>query len=108
MADNVIHVHTNDEFNNIINGSGSKLVVVDFSAKWCGPCRMIAPKYTELSNKYTDVVFVHVDVDELNSLPEGADVSGVPTFKYFKNAAKITQFSGANAEKIESNVVANR
>jgi len=104
---NVHHVKTVDEYNNLVNNSSSKLVVVDFSATWCGPCRMIAPKFAELSTKYADAVFIHVDVDELNALPDVADVSGVPTFKYFKNGNKITTFSGANAQKIEDTIKAN-
>lgn len=68
---------------------------------------MIAPKFAELSAKYSDVVFIHVDVDELNTLPDVADVSGVPTFKYFKSGNKIVSFSGANAAKIEETIKAN-
>lgn len=40
-------------------------VVANFSASWCGPCRMIAPLYAELSEKYPSLIFLTVDVDEL-------------------------------------------
>ncbi len=55
------------------------------SAEWCGPCKFIAPTFEEYSKEYTDVVFIHVDVDVLDDLPDGADVRGVPTFKFFKD-----------------------
>jgi thioredoxin 1 len=55
------------------------------SAEWCGPCKFIAPTFEEYSKEYTDVVFIHVDVDVLEDLPDGADVRGVPTFKFFKD-----------------------
>ncbi|KAG2545172.1 hypothetical protein PVAP13_9KG412929 [Panicum virgatum] len=45
--------------------SSGKLVVIDFSASWCGPCRFIEPAFKEMASRYTDVVFVKIDVDEL-------------------------------------------
>ncbi|RZC18475.1 Thioredoxin H-type isoform E [Glycine soja] len=43
----------------------SKIVIANFSATWCGPCKMIAPYYCELSEKYPSIMFLLVDVDEL-------------------------------------------
>ncbi|CAI9092746.1 OLC1v1028073C2 [Oldenlandia corymbosa var. corymbosa] len=43
----------------------SKLIVIDFTASWCGPCRYIEPAIYEFAAKYTDVEFVKIDVDEL-------------------------------------------
>jgi len=104
---NVIHVRSIAEYDTIKKNSGDKLVVVDFSAVWCGPCRMIAPKYAELSKLYEDVVFLHVDIDQLNSLPD-ANVSGVPTFKFFKKSGLVAEFSGANVAKLEQTVALHK
>lgn len=43
-------------------------MVIDFSASWCGPCRFIEPAFKSMASKFTDVVFVKIDVDELQVL----------------------------------------
>ena len=57
----------------------NKVVVVDFTAAWCGPCKMVAPKFEEFSKQYTGATFVKVDVDELQSVAEAAGIRAMPT-----------------------------
>jgi thioredoxin len=98
------HPKTNDEYENLKNTSG-KLVIVDFSAEWCGPCKMIAPTFEALSKEHTNVVFIHVDVDVLEDLPDGYDVRGVPTFKVFKDNKLLDTFSGADKDTLINTVI---
>lgn len=95
----VNHPHSNEEYNTI-KSVQNKLVVVDFSATWCGPCKRIAPRFEALSNQFTDVSFVHVDVDRFRDHDDVKSVSGVPHFKFFKNGQLLAQFSGANEQKL--------
>jgi thioredoxin 1 len=44
-------------------------MVIDFSASWCGPCRFIEPAFKEMASRFTDAVFVKIDVDELGVRP---------------------------------------
>ena len=68
--------------------NSDKTVFCDFWANWCGPCRMLAPVYEELSNKYADkAVFVKVDVDdeESESVAVKYGITSIPNVIAFKN-----------------------
>jgi thiol-disulfide isomerase/thioredoxin len=56
------------DFNSLLETSKSKLVVVDFSATWCGPCRFIHPIYEKMAAENPDVAFAEVDVDEVEDV----------------------------------------
>ncbi|KAM9081597.1 thioredoxin isoform 1-T1 [Megaptera novaeangliae] len=66
-------------FQEALNSAGEKLVVVDFSATWCGPCKMIKPFFHSLSEKYSNVVFLEVDVDDCQGTRARALVWEDPT-----------------------------
>lgn len=88
------------EYNELKAKSG--LVVVDFSASWCPPCKMIAPYFDELSLKHTDVTFIKLDIDHCKSYKDTRDVQSVPTFKFFKNNSLVEVISGANKASLTS------
>lgn len=56
----VVDIDSEAAFDKTISSAGSALVVVDYSTTWCGPCKVIAPKFDELSEKYPDSVFLKV------------------------------------------------
>ena len=56
----VVDIDSEAAFDKTISSAGSSLVVVDYSTTWCGPCKVIAPKFDEFSEKYTDAVFLKV------------------------------------------------
>ncbi|CAG5959817.1 unnamed protein product [Menidia menidia] len=66
----VREVENLEDFNKILKEAGEKLVVVDFTATWCGPCKQIGPKFEDLSKQpeNSNVVFLKVDVDEAEPL----------------------------------------
>jgi thioredoxin 1 len=93
------------DFDKTIKAAGSALVVIDYSTTWCGPCKVIAPKFDELSEKYSDAVFCKVIGDaspEASKLMKREGVRSVPSFHYFVNGEKIDVVNGANAEAIEA------
>ena len=80
------------------------LVVLDFNATWCGPCKMLTPVFAEAAKKYTDVKFVSVDIDKLPETAKAFNVQAVPTV-VFINAEGTTTFVGSDdllpAEKFD-------
>jgi len=71
------------------------LVLVDFFAEWCGPCKMTAPIIDQMAEEHTDVSFVKVDVDANSDLASQYSVFSIPTFVIFKDGQIVSQFSGA-------------
>ncbi|KAK2803276.1 thioredoxin trx1 [Onygenales sp. PD_10] len=71
------------------------LVVIDCFATWCGPCKAIAPKIVEYSEKYPQVGFYKIDVDEVPALAQELGVRAMPTFLFFKDGQKVDEVLGA-------------
>jgi thioredoxin 1 len=65
--------------------AGAALVVVDFTATWCGPCKQIGPKFHAMADEFTGVVFASVDVDANAEVSQECDVKCMPTFQFFRN-----------------------
>ncbi|XP_033737716.1 thioredoxin-1-like [Pecten maximus] len=97
----VTKVANKQEFDAAINGSEGKLVVVDFFATWCGPCKAISPRIEEFSKEFTNVVFLKVDVDEAEDVAAEKGISAMPTFKFFKNGGEVGEVVGASEAKIK-------
>nr|AAF05765.1 thioredoxin [Schizosaccharomyces pombe] len=95
----VKQVSDSSEFKSIV--CQDKLVVVDFFATWCGPCKAIAPKFEQFSNTYSDATFIKVDVDQLSEIAAEAGVHAMPSFFLYKNGEKIEEIVGANPAKLE-------
>lgn len=73
-----------------------KLVVVDFWAEWCGPCRLIAPIIHELAEEYTDkVIFGKVDVDNNSTLAGQFGIRNIPTVLFIKGGKVVDKQVGA-------------
>uniref|UniRef100_A0A8C6FI82 Thioredoxin n=1 Tax=Moschus moschiferus TaxID=68415 RepID=A0A8C6FI82_MOSMO len=98
----VMQIASKYAFQEALNSAGEKFVVVYFSAKWCGPCKMIKPFFHSLSEKYSNVVFLEVDVDDCQDVTAECEVKYMPTFQFFKKGQKVGEFSGANKEKLEA------
>lgn len=95
----VIHIHDENKYNNTLLIK-DKIVVVNFGAKWCAPCKKYGPKYEELAKQYPNIIFLYVDIDQLEKLGDCANVQKVPSFKFFENEILIQFVEGLNEPKI--------
>lgn len=77
------------------------LIVIDFFATWCGPCKRIAPTYEKLSESLTSIQFFKVDVDESPELVSQFDISSMPTFIFLKDGVEVKRVEGADMRELE-------
>lgn len=112
---------TEDQFEKLILEKG--IVLVDFWAAWCGPCRSFAPIYEAASEKYPEITFAKVDTEAEQSLSAAAGISSIPTLMIFRDGLLlfsqpgalpasslddlITQVSALDMEKIRAEIAAD-
>jgi thioredoxin 1 len=71
------------------------IVLIDFWAEWCGPCRMFAPWYEEASQEHTDVVFAKVDTEAEQALAGSFGIRSIPTLMAFRDGILLYKEAGA-------------
>jgi thioredoxin len=97
----MVHQVTSDQdLTAAIAQSSSQLVVVDFYADWCGPCKAIAPKVTKLAEEKPHVAFYKVNVDVVSTHAEVQTVEALPTFRFYKNGKVVDELKGAAYDQL--------
>ena len=84
---------TKDNFVDTVQNND--FVIIDFWAPWCGPCQQFAPVYTEMSEKYPDVVFAKVNTEDEQELAAQFNVRSIPTLAIFREQVILYMEAGA-------------
>lgn len=92
-----------DSFETYKQVTGSdKLVIIDFWATWCGPCKVIGPVFEKLEAQYPNIGFFKCDVDDQEQVAAEVGVKAMPTFMLFKQGEKVGSVVGADPNKLKA------
>ena len=100
---NIIDVDENDFNEKVIEASANKLIVVDFWAPWCGPCKQLTPNLEKVVNKKNGkIILAKVNVDENQGIASQLNIQSIPTVYGFVDGKPVDAFQGAQPEsKVE-------
>ncbi|KTG08040.1 thioredoxin [Haloferax profundi] len=90
-----IHVESADHLDELI--ADNDIVLVDYHAEWCGPCKMLEPTVAEIAEE-TSAVVAKVDIDELQELARDQQIRSVPTLQFYANGEKAHQVIGVQGK----------
>ncbi|TDB94250.1 thioredoxin [Actinomadura sp. 7K534] len=94
---------TAENFDEVAQGDG--IVMVDFWADWCGPCKRFAPVYERSADKHDDIVFAKVDTDAEPDLAQRFGIRSIPTLMAIRDGMIVFAEPGAVPESVLENVI---
>ena len=92
------YIKNKEQFNEAVSKEG--LVLVDFFATWCGPCKMLSPIIEKIAGEYSDADIYKLDVDEAGDVAQAFGVYSIPTLIFFKDGKEVNRHVGFASEKM--------
>ncbi|KUJ12877.1 thiol-disulfide exchange intermediate [Mollisia scopiformis] len=87
--------------------ASSSLLIIDFYATWCGPCKAISPVFEKLAKQHessTSIKFAKVDVDKAKDVAQTCGITAMPTFQFFKAGSKADEVKGADVNQLQTKI----
>ncbi|CAH2053434.1 unnamed protein product [Thlaspi arvense] len=102
----VISIHSTSELEAKSKAAkkASRLLILYFTATWCGPCRYMSPLFSNLATQHPRVVFLKVDIDEANEVAASWNISSVPTFCFIRDGKQVDKVVGADKGSLEQKI----
>ena len=91
-----VHVESEDHMQELVEGSD--VVLVDYYADWCGPCKMLEPTIEEVAAE-SDATVLKVDIDELQSLAQSRGIQSVPTLEFYADGEQAERVVGVQEKE---------
>lgn len=96
MPTEIVHLNTPDEFNSLIEKYQDKVIVIDFWAEWCAPCKMFGPIFEAAQKEWrSEYIFAKLDTEKLPNVAAALDVMGIPMLLFIKGKTEVHRQSGA-------------
>jgi thioredoxin 1 len=96
----IIMIKSEEQFKTIIDSSGERLLVIDFYADWCVPCKVLAPTILEIAREHSDKAsFYKLDVDKLRKIAAKYRVMGIPYIVFIKNKEVVHTITGISPKE---------
>ncbi len=98
----ILAIQNLQEYQNLISLlEDNQIVMLHFTATWCGPCQRIKPHIEQLSAQYPNITICSIDVDQSPDLSQLFKIESMPTFKFIRNNQVVFEFTGANSQQLQ-------
>lgn len=103
-ANTMQEIKSLSQFNSL---KSKTLLIVDFYATWCGPCKAISPVFDKLSKQHegsTSIIFAKCDVDKAKDVAQTCGITAMPTFQFYKEGKKVDEVKGADVQQLTTKI----